>query len=105
MTKQTEPSKADELRAEIETTRTQVGETVEALTQKLDVAGRTKEKAAQVRADVLSKTENVVAALPEPAAAPVRRGIGALVAHPGLALGAFLVSALVVRGILKRRNQ
>lgn len=104
MTKPTEPTQAD-LRSEIETTRAKVGETVEALTHKLDVTGRGKEKAAQIRADVLSKTENVVAALPEPAAAPVRRGVGAVVAHPGLAVGAFLGSALVVRGLLKRRNR
>jgi hypothetical protein len=104
MTNQNEPSKA-ELRSEIETTRAQVGDTVEALTRKLDVSARGKEKAAQLRADVLSKTENVVAALPEPAAAPVRRGVGAVVAHPGLAIGAFLGSALVVRGVLKRRNR
>lgn len=104
MTNQSEPSKA-ELRSEIETTRAQVGDTVEALTRKLDVSARGKEKAAQLRADVLSKTENVVAALPEPAAAPVRRGVGAVVAHPGLAIGAFLGSALVVRGVLKRRNR
>ncbi|TDP89953.1 DUF3618 domain-containing protein [Labedaea rhizosphaerae] len=104
MTKQTEPSQA-ELRSEIETTRAQVGDTVEALTRKLDVSARGKEKAAQLRADVLSKTENVVAALPEPAAAPVRRGVGAVVAHPGLAVGAFLGSALVVRSFMKRRNR
>jgi hypothetical protein len=104
MTKHTEPSKA-ELRSEIETTRVQVGDTVDALTRKLDVSARGKEKAAQLRADVLSKTENVVAALPEPAAAPVRRGVGAVVAHPGMAIGAFLGSALVVRGLLKRRNR
>lgn len=107
MTKDTESSKAgpDELRSEVEDTRERLGETVEALTHKLDVSGRSKEKAAEIRADVLSKTENVVAVLPEPAAAPVRRGIGALVAHPGIALGAFVGSALVVRGVLKRRNR
>ena len=104
MTNQSEPSKA-ELRSEIETTRAQVGHTVEALAHKLDVTARGKEKAAQLRADVLSKTENVVAALPEPAAAPVRRGVGAVLAHPGLAIGAFLFSALLVRSLMKRRNR
>ena len=96
---------ADELRSEIDDTRARLGATVEALTQKLDVAGRSKAKAAEVRADVLSRAENVIAVLPEPAAAPARRGIAALVAHPGIAIGAFLLSALLVRGLLKRGHE
>jgi uncharacterized protein DUF3618 len=103
----TEPSKAgpEELRAEIDQTRAKLGETVEALTHKMDVVGRGKAKADELRADVLSRTENVVAVLPEPAADPVRRAVGALVAHPMIALGAFLGSALLVRGLLKRRSR
>jgi hypothetical protein len=97
--------KTAELRAEIEQTREQLGDTVEALAAKADVTGRSKAKIAELQATAMAKADTAVAALPEPAAAPIRRGVGVVIAHPAMTVGALAGSALLVRGIVKRRNR
>ncbi len=47
----------DDLQADIERTRTQVGQTVEALSDKLDVKAQAKQKAANTRDHLASKTQ------------------------------------------------
>jgi hypothetical protein len=49
----------DELRTDIDQTRKELGETVEALTAKADVKERTKEKAAEARDRALEKAHEV----------------------------------------------
>lgn len=94
-----------ELRTEIEQTRRELGDTVEALAHKADIPARSKEKVAELKATAMTKADSAVAHLPEPAAAPLRRGIGVAIAHPGITVGALAGSALLVRGIVKRRNR
>lgn len=49
----------DELQADIEQTRNELGETVEAVTAKMDVKERTKEKAAEAKDRVLDQAHAV----------------------------------------------
>jgi hypothetical protein len=49
----------DELQADIEHTRKELGETVQALSQKLDVKERTKQKAAETRDRVREKAQTL----------------------------------------------
>lgn len=92
---------AAELRAEITETRAKLGDTVEALTQKLDFAGRGKAKAQQLREATLERADTLVTKLSEPMAAPTRRGVGVAVAHPAIAAGAAVGAVLLVRGVVK----
>ena len=47
----------DEIQADVEQTRTELGQTVEALADKLDVKGRAKEKAAETKEQVVEKAD------------------------------------------------
>ncbi|WP_041304082.1 DUF3618 domain-containing protein [Mycolicibacterium rhodesiae] len=47
----------DDIEADIEQTREELGQTVAALTDKLDVKGRAKEKAAETKAHVVDKAD------------------------------------------------
>jgi hypothetical protein len=47
----------DDIQADIEQTRAELGETVEALTDKLDVKGRAKEKASETKDQVVEKAD------------------------------------------------
>ena len=49
----------DDIQTDIEQTRKELGETVEALTAKMDVKARTKEKAAETKERVLDKAHAV----------------------------------------------
>jgi hypothetical protein len=49
----------DEIQTDIEQTRSELGDTVEALTAKLDVKQRTKDKAAETKAAVVDKAHTV----------------------------------------------
>jgi uncharacterized protein DUF3618 len=98
----TEPA---ELRTEIADTRAKLGGTVEALVHKLDVTGRGKAKAQQIREATLERSETVIASLPEPIAAPTRRAVAVTVTHPAIAVGAAAGAALLVRGVVKRKRR
>ncbi|MET0237445.1 MAG: DUF3618 domain-containing protein [Kibdelosporangium sp.] len=121
------PPGADEIRADIERTRQELGDTAEALAHKVDVPARAKEKAnevldttkakaaaaketvtvkaeqamhtAQVKAaDVSRQAYQTIDKLPEPAAKPARRVLTLLRERPGMFVaGAILVIALVRR--------
>jgi ElaB/YqjD/DUF883 family membrane-anchored ribosome-binding protein len=85
----------NQIRAEIEVTREELGETVEALAAKTDVAGQAKRKIEETKAQVSEKAEDVIGkvreAAPESAAAAAAQATHAARQNPvplGL-LGAF----------------
>ena len=75
----------DELRADIDATRQQLGETVSALSDKLDVKGRVEQKAAETKADIahrpaeLSDTVRRRPAIPVGAVVAVAALVGAVI--------------------------
>ena len=77
----------DDLQTDIEQTRKELGETVEALSAKMDVKQRTKDKAAETKEAVLEKAHTVQhatidngrAKVTVPVAAAVVVGVAALV--------------------------
>ena len=56
----------EEIRAEIEQTRSEMGDTVDALTNKLDVKAQAKEKVESVKSTVSDKAAQAKAAAPAP---------------------------------------
>jgi hypothetical protein len=90
----------DELREDIERTRQQLSETVEALAHKLDVPGRVKEKAHETTVRLTAATDHAVEQLPEPVAVQVEKARR----HPG-AIAGVLAAFLVLLWILSRRNR
>jgi hypothetical protein len=95
----TEPRSEQELREEIEQTRRELGDTVEALSHKLDVPGRVKEKAHEATARMTVATDHAVESLPEPVAVQVEKARR----HPG-AVAAVLAAVIAVLWILSRRG-
>ena len=85
-----EPGEVDALREDIEQTRTELGQTVEALAAKADVKARVQEAAddarAKVRERVHDATVRAEAALPDGAVRTVRRYRGTLLARAGAAV-------------------
>jgi LPXTG-motif cell wall-anchored protein len=105
-------SEADRIRAEIEATRADLGETVDALSAKLDVKGRVDEKRAEVTETVKEKAnEGVVAAKQTVAkvqdAATDDQGKPTLPAMGAAAGAGFLLVLLILlrRRRRKRRNR
>lgn len=90
----------DELRKDIERTRKQLGETVEALAHKMDVPGRVKEKAHETTARMAAATDHAVEQLPEPVAVQVEKARR----HPGAVAGV-LAALVVLLWILSRRSR
>ncbi|MET9229590.1 DUF3618 domain-containing protein [Lentzea sp. NPDC003310] len=111
----------DQLQRDVERTRRELGETVEALAHKVDVPGRVKEQAhetaervrsqAQETADrvkvqaqetrlkLTAATNGAVDALPEPVAQQVEKARR----HPG-AIAAALIALIVAIWAISRRN-
>lgn len=89
-----------ELRDDIERTREQLGETVEALAHKLDVPGRVKAKAHETTTKLTARTDHAVEALPEPVAVQVEKARR----HPGVVASALGVIVLLI-WILSRRHR
>jgi Protein of unknown function (DUF3618) len=56
----TEPREAEDIQRDIEATREQMGETVEALAAKADVKTRAKEKVADVKESVSARTDDAL---------------------------------------------
>lgn len=90
----------NELRDDIERTRKELGETVEALAHKLDVPGRVKDKAHETTARMTAATDHAVEALPDPVAAQVEKARR----HPG-AVAAVLGALIALLWILSRRSR
>ena len=70
----TEPRDADELRTEIEQTRAEIGDTVEALTAKADVKARVKRSLQQGTARATAKAKETAATVSEQATTAAVQG-------------------------------
>ena len=89
----------DQLQRDVEQTRRELGETVEALAHKVDVPGRVKEQAHETVVRMTAATNQAVDALPEPVAAQIEKARR----HPA-AIAAVLITVLLVIWKLSRRN-
>ncbi|GLZ33373.1 hypothetical protein Lesp02_55610 [Lentzea sp. NBRC 105346] len=90
----------NELREDIERTRRELGETVEALTHKLDVPGRVKDKAHETTVRLTEATDHAVQALPVPVAKQVEKARR----HPAT-VGAILAALVALLWIYSRRTR
>ena len=81
----------DDLQTDIEQTRKDLGETVEALTAKMDVKQRTKDKAADTKEAVLDKAHAVQHATMDDGRAKITVPVAALVVVGTTALVWFLL--------------
>jgi hypothetical protein len=104
----------DQIKADIERTRAELADTVDALTTKLDVKSQAKQRAAETQAKLSERWQAVTAAAPEPVqqaltkAGEVARPVAAKAAEDKrrsalIAGGAVLL--LVVRRRLRRRRR
>ena len=89
----------EQLQRDVERTRRELGETVEALAHKADVPGRVKEQAHETRVRMINATDEAVASLPEPVAEQVEKARR----HPVAVAAVFAVLILLIWK-LSRRN-
>jgi hypothetical protein len=89
----------DQLQRDVEQTRRELGETVEALAHKVDVPGRVKEQAHETVVRMTAATNQAVDSLPEPVAVQIEKARR----HPA-AIAAVLITLLLVIWKLSRRN-
>jgi uncharacterized membrane protein len=80
----------DELQSDIDQTRKELGQTVEALTAKMDVKQRTKDKAAETKEAVLDKAHAVQHATVDDGRAKITVPVAAAVVVGAVALVWFL---------------
>lgn len=90
----------EQLQRDVERTRRELGETVEALAHKADVPGRVKEQAHETRVRMINATDEAVASLPEPVAEQVEKARR----HPAAVAAVFAVLILLIWK-LARRNR
>jgi hypothetical protein len=89
----------EELQKDVERTRRELGETVEALAHKVDVPGRVKEQARDTKVRMTVATTEAIDSLPEPVAVQVQKARR----HPA-AIAAVLITLVLVIWKLSRRN-
>lgn len=89
----------EELQRDVERTRRELGETVEALAHKVDVPGRVKEQAQETRLRMTAATNQAIDSLPEPVAEQVEKARR----HPG-AIAAALIALIVAIWAISRRT-
>lgn len=89
----------EELQRDVERTRRELGETVEALAHKADVPGRVKEQAHETKVRMTAATNEAVDSLPEPVALQVEKARR----HPAT-IAAVLITLVLVIWKLSRRN-
>jgi len=89
----------EQLQRDVERTRRELGETVEALAHKADVPGRVKEQAHETRVRMINATDEAVASLPAPVAEQVEKARR----HPAAIAAVFAVLILLIWK-LSRRN-
>ena len=89
----------EQLQRDVERTRRELGETVEALAHKVDVPGRVKEQAHETVVRMTAATNQAVDSLPEPVAVQIEKARR----HPA-AIAAVLITVLLVIWKLSRRN-
>jgi ElaB/YqjD/DUF883 family membrane-anchored ribosome-binding protein len=97
----------EEIRHEIAETRTELGDTVDALAYKADVKGRAKEKNAETKDQATSKVEEVWDKMsdvnPEEVRETPRRIAAGVRERPLASVGAALVGGIIVGLLLGRR--
>ncbi|MFF0492670.1 DUF3618 domain-containing protein [Nocardia sp. NPDC003482] len=91
------PSDPEQLRRDRDRTREELGQTVEALTEKFDVPGRARAKAQELRGRAEDATPDVVVDGSRQAAGVVR-------AYPVPIVGAGVLVALVIWFLARRRS-
>ncbi|NKE60037.1 DUF3618 domain-containing protein [Lentzea sp. PSKA42] len=89
----------EELQRDVERTRRELGETVEALAHKADVPGRVKEQAHDTKVRMTRATDEAIHSLPDPVADQVEKARR----HPA-AIAALLITLILVIWKLSRRN-
>ena len=89
----------EELQKDVERTRRELGETVEALAHKVDVPGRVKEQAHDTKVRMTAATNEAIESLPEPVAHQVEKARR----HPA-AIAAVLITLVLLIWKLSRRN-
>jgi hypothetical protein len=89
----------EELQRDVERTRRELGETVEALAHKADVPGRVKEQAHETVVRMTAATNEAIDSLPDPVAQQVEKARR----HPA-AIAAVLIALVLVIWKLSRRN-
>ncbi|RAS65751.1 uncharacterized protein DUF3618 [Lentzea atacamensis] len=89
----------EELQRDVERTRRELGETVEALAHKADVPGRVKERARDTKVRMTRATSEAIESLPEPVAEQVEKARR----HPA-AIAAVLIALVLVIWKISRRN-
>ena len=93
------PEETERLRAEIEHTREQLGETVQALTHKVDVPARAKEKLQQTREAAQDRARQVA----EPVLHGGEQAIVAVRRRPMPAAAVAVLAVLLLGWLLRRR--
>jgi hypothetical protein len=89
----------EELQRDVERTRRELGETVEALAHKVDVPGRVKEQAHETVVRMTAATNEAIDSLPDPVAQRVEKARR----HPA-AIAAALIALVLMIWKLSRRN-
>ncbi|SER45169.1 Protein of unknown function [Lentzea xinjiangensis] len=89
----------EQLQRDVERTRRELGETVEALAHKVDVPGRVKEQAHETVVRMTAATNQAIDSLPDPVAEQVEKARR----HPA-AIAAVLITLVLVIWKLTRRN-
>jgi hypothetical protein len=89
----------EELQKDVERTRRELGETVEALAHKVDVPGRVKEQARDTKVRMTVAANEAIDSLPEPVAVQAEKARR----HPA-AIAAVLITLVLVIWKLSRRN-
>ena len=90
----------EQLQRDVERTRRELGETVEALAHKVDVPGRVKEQAHETIVRMTAATNQAIDSLPDPVAEQVEKARR----HPG-AIAAALIALVVAIWAISRRNR
>ncbi len=99
------PATKDEIQADIEATRAQLGETVDLLAQKMDVKTRLKNGAAEASSRLRAQA-SATSALVRAQAGPTRERIVAQVrANPVVPVGAAAVVAVLATGLVVWRRR
>jgi ElaB/YqjD/DUF883 family membrane-anchored ribosome-binding protein len=98
-----QPREPEQIRAEIEEVREELGDTVEALAAKTDVKARVKETAAGIRSAVTQKKDDVVGKTKEAAPGAAEKAARTAREHPvPLMVGFALVLGFVVGRVAAR---
>ncbi|PRX48616.1 uncharacterized protein DUF3618 [Prauserella shujinwangii] len=96
------PRDAEQARTDIELTRQELGDTVEALAEKANVPARAREQLQQRSDQAVQKARE---SLPPEAAHRVEQAVETVNRNPAAVLGAVVATVIVLRLVLRRRKQ